>query len=73
MEHLLYGCDNYTAKIWKPCGCSLTLAISRYSGDYIPSIDLTPLEIIYNKSDLSILLHIKEWHYAKSVDFVFGK
>jgi hypothetical protein len=49
-----------TSKIWKLAGRSLTLAISRHSGDYIPSMDLNPLEIIYNKPLPSILFHIKD-------------
>jgi hypothetical protein len=35
------------------------LAISRRTGDFIPNIDFSPLEIIYNKPHPSILLHIK--------------
>jgi hypothetical protein len=27
----------------------LTLSLSRHSGDFIPRIDLTPLEIVFNK------------------------
>jgi hypothetical protein len=50
----------YSAKIWNLAGGSFTLAISRQSGDYIPNIDLTPLDIVYNKSHLSILIHVKD-------------
>jgi hypothetical protein len=46
MEHLLCWCDNYSAKIWKPAGSSMTLAISGHTRDYMPNIVLTPLEII---------------------------
>ncbi len=38
----------------------MTLAISRLTGDYIPNIVLTPLEIIFNKPHPSILLHITD-------------
>jgi hypothetical protein len=36
---------------------SLLLAVSRHSGDFIPRIELTPLEIVFNKPHPSILLH----------------
>jgi hypothetical protein len=29
MEHLLYGCENYSAKIWALAGRVLTLSLSR--------------------------------------------
>ena len=59
-EHLLYACKNYSAKIWDLAGRTLTLAISRHTGDYIPVIYFTPLEIVYNKPHPSILLHVKD-------------
>jgi hypothetical protein len=42
MEHILHGYENYSTKIWDLAGQSLTLAMSRHSGDYIPVTDLTP-------------------------------
>jgi hypothetical protein len=60
MEHLLYGCDNYSAKIWALAGRVLTLSLSRHSGDFIPRIDLTPLEIVFNKPHPSFLLHVPD-------------
>jgi hypothetical protein len=48
MEHLLNGCENYSAKIWELAGKSMTLAISRHTGDYILNMVLTPLEIVFN-------------------------
>jgi hypothetical protein len=60
MEHLLYGCKHYSVKIWDLLGRLMTLAISQHTGDYIPNLVLTPLEIIFNKSHPSILLHIKD-------------
>jgi hypothetical protein len=47
MEHILYGCEN-------------DLSISTHTGDYIPNIVLTPLEIVFNKLHPSILLHIRD-------------
>ncbi len=60
MEHLLYGCENYSTKIWALAGRVLMLAILRHSGDFIPRIELTPLEIIFNKPHPSILLHVPD-------------
>jgi hypothetical protein len=60
MEHLLYGWEHYSTKIWELAGKSMTLAISRHSGDYIPNMVLTPLEIVFNKPHPSILLHITD-------------
>jgi hypothetical protein len=60
MEHLLYGCENYSAKIWALAGWVLTLAVSRHSGDFIPRIELTPLEIFVKKLHPSILLHVPD-------------
>jgi hypothetical protein len=59
-EHLLYGCENYSAKIWALAGRVLMLVISRHSGDFIPRIELTPLVIIFNKPHPSILLHVPD-------------
>jgi hypothetical protein len=60
MEHLLYCCEHYSAKIWDLTGKSLTLALSHHSGEYIPAVVLTPLEIVFNKPHPSILLHVKD-------------
>ncbi len=60
MEHLLYCCEHYSAKIWDLAGKSLTLALSQYSGEYMPAVILTPLEIIFNKPHPSILLHVSD-------------
>jgi hypothetical protein len=60
MEHLLYCCEHYSEKIWDLTGRSLTLALSHYSGEYIPAVILTPLEIVFNKPHPSILLHVKD-------------
>ncbi len=60
MEHLLYSCEHYSAKIWELAGKSMTLAISQHSGDYIPNMVLTPLEIVFNKPHPSILLQVTD-------------
>jgi hypothetical protein len=58
MEHLLYSCEHYSAKIWELA--SKSLAISQHSGDYTPKMVLTPLEIVFNKPHPSILQHITD-------------
>jgi hypothetical protein len=50
MEHLLYTCANYSPKIWVFVRPTLTLALSRCTEEYIPSITLTPLENVYNEA-----------------------
>jgi hypothetical protein len=67
MEHLLYGCENYSAKIWALAGRVLMLAISRHSGDFIPRIKLTLLGIIFNKPHPSILLHVPDGTTSKAL------
>jgi hypothetical protein len=60
MEHLLYGCEHFSAKIWALLEWSMTLAISQHIGEYVLNLVLTPLEIVLNKPHPSILLHIKD-------------
>jgi hypothetical protein len=38
----------------------MTLAVSHHSGDYVPAMVLTPLEIVFNKPHPSTLLHVKD-------------
>jgi hypothetical protein len=45
--------------IWALACCTLTLCLSHHTGDYIPSIALATLEIVYNKPHPSILLHLQ--------------
>ncbi len=73
MEHLLYGCENYSAKIWALAGRVLTLSLSRHSGDFIPRIDLTPLEIVFNKPHPSILLHVPDGSTRKVLILFLNK
>jgi hypothetical protein len=41
-------------------GKVLTLSLSRHCRDFIPRIDLTPLEIVFNKPHSSVLLHVPD-------------
>ncbi len=52
----LYTCANYSAKIWAFVGWALTLALSWHTVEYIPDLILTPMEVVYNKPNPSILL-----------------
>jgi hypothetical protein len=61
MEHLLYGCEHYSAKIWDILGRLVTWAISHHTGDYIPNLVFALLEIVLNKPHPSILLQITTW------------
>ncbi len=67
MEHLLYICDYYSAKIWVLLGRALTLSLSRNMGEYIPTIVLTLLELVFNKPHPSILLHLLNSNTRKVV------
>ena len=60
IEHLIYGCEEYSADLWTELGQSLTHVIVAHTRKAIPTIQFTPLEIIYNKTHPSIKLHIKE-------------
>jgi hypothetical protein len=71
MEHLLYCCEHYSAKVWDLTGKSLTLALSHHSGEYIPAVVLTPLEIIFNKPHPSILLHVPDATTRKVLILLF--
>jgi hypothetical protein len=56
MEHLLYCCEHYSAKVWDLTGKSLTLALSHHSGEYIPAVVLTPLEIVPDATTRKVLI-----------------
>jgi hypothetical protein len=60
IEHLIYGCEEYSADLWTELGQSLTHVITAHIGKAIPTIQFTPLEIVYNKIHPSVKLHIKE-------------
>jgi hypothetical protein len=59
MEHLLYISDHYSARIWT-LGTPLMLSLSRLTGEYIPAISLIPLEIVFNKPQPSLFLHLQD-------------
>ncbi len=73
MEHLLYCCEHYSAKVWDLTGKSLTLALSHHSEESIPAVVLTPLEIVFNKPHPSILLHVPDATTRKVLILLFQK
>ncbi len=58
MEHLLYICKHYSAKIWALLGRAIMLSLSWHTGKYIPDTILTPLEIVFNEPHPSLLLQL---------------
>jgi hypothetical protein len=60
MEHLIYNCEEYSVAIWDEVGQTLTHALVAHTGDEIPRINLTPLEIIYNATHPLVKIHAKE-------------
>jgi hypothetical protein len=67
MEHIIYTCDHYSAKIWTPLGRALILSLSRHTGEYIPAIALPTLEIVFNKPHPSLFLHLQDRNTWKVV------
>jgi hypothetical protein len=60
IEHLLHSCEEYSVELWTELGQSLTAAVITHSGNEIPMIQFSSLEIIYNKIYPSIKLHLKK-------------
>jgi hypothetical protein len=60
IEHLIYGWEEYSSDLWTELGQSLAHVITAHTRKAIPTIQFTPLEIIYNKIHPSVKLHIKE-------------
>ncbi|OBQ34618.1 MAG: hypothetical protein AN484_26585, partial [Aphanizomenon flos-aquae WA102] len=58
MEHLLYDCEHYSQLIWQETSTLFTRAIATHTGDQVARINLTPLEIVFNKPHPSILLKL---------------
>jgi hypothetical protein len=58
MEHLLYGCKNYSAVVWREFS---TLITATYiAGHPVARMDHTPKEIVYNLHHPSIVLYISD-------------
>jgi len=72
MEHILYDCEEYSVAIWDKAGPVLTHALIAHTGDEIPRINLTPLEIIYNASqhNPSVKIHTKERSIQQAIVYL---
>jgi hypothetical protein len=58
MEHLIVECEYYSAQVWQEVSTILTRGIANYSQQYVARINLTHLEIIFNKPHPSLLLFL---------------
>jgi hypothetical protein len=66
MEHLPYLCPNYAELLWAEVSTTLTAGITHYTQEYTARIDLTPMEIVFNKPHPSILLKISD-KYTRNI------
>jgi hypothetical protein len=73
MEHLIYACDHYSAKIWALLSRALMLSLSMHTGECGPAIDLTHLEMVFNKPHPSLLLHLLDSNTQKDVILLLQK
>jgi hypothetical protein len=60
MEHLLYLCPNYSARLWIEFGHTFTETLRNFTGNYVARIEFTPKEIIYNKPHPTIGVQLTE-------------
>jgi len=58
-EHLLCECAAYSAPLWQEMNQVLTQSIIEFTGERLPTINLTQREIIFNALHPSIELHVK--------------
>jgi hypothetical protein len=58
MEHLLVECEYYSEQVWQETSTILTRGIAEYTQQYVSRINLTPLEIVFNKPHPSLLLFL---------------
>jgi hypothetical protein len=76
MEHL-NACDYYSVKIWTLLGRALMLSLSRYPGEYILAMALTPLEKVFNTPLTSffytfrtVTLRRSSYFYCKQLNMI---
>ena len=60
MEHLIYGCENYSAILWREYSTLLTDTLTHLAGHRVARIDHTPKEIIFNLPHPSIHLYVQD-------------
>jgi hypothetical protein len=58
MEHLIYGCENYSALVWNELSAVATEYTRQAVGHDVARIALTPREIIFNAQHPSIKHHL---------------
>ncbi len=60
MEHLLYGCENYSAVVWREFSTLITTTLAHIAGHPVAKMDHTPKEIVFNLPHPSIVLYITD-------------
>jgi hypothetical protein len=60
MEHLLYGCENYSAVVWREFSTLITTTLGHIAGHPVARMDHTPKGIIFNLPHPSIVLYISD-------------
>ncbi len=60
MEHLLCECMHYSQLLWDHLGEVITRYLNADSTTYVPKVDITQLNIIYNAPHPSLLMYIPD-------------
>jgi len=60
MEHLLYGCENYSAVVWSELSTLLTNTLAHIVGHNIGRIDLTINHIVFNIPHQSLGIYLED-------------
>jgi hypothetical protein len=60
MEHLLYGCENYSAVVWREFSTLITTTLVHIAGHTVARMDHTPKEIVFNLPHPSIVFYISD-------------
>ncbi len=60
MEHALCECLHYAQLLWIRLGEIVTKYLNSISLEYVPKVEYTQLNIIYNVPHPSILIHIRD-------------
>jgi hypothetical protein len=60
MEHLLCECQHYSLLLWERLGEVLTRLFTTLSQDYVPRVELSQLNVIYNVPHPSVLLYVHD-------------
>ncbi len=60
MEHVLCECLHYAQLLWVRPGEVLTQYLNSVSDDYVPKVEYSQLNIIYNVPHPSIFIHVRD-------------